>query len=603
MSINKPLLKLHSFPPPEKIISPDNFYPFYQSLKKIFQIQFPVSNSQVSISSQIPVRITGRIEIVTVPKHQISEFIESYCFFDHIELFELDISYFLQAPLNYLDQLKQELSQLCIHTDRENIQSPANNNTGTEPNSIPSMPMEQPLSETPSISVVLSDSETISSDLPKEIKASKKKSKKVTESVQEPEKNKEEEKKQEKSPEKPPENKSEINNKPQPMEPPESSSSSSNTIPEEKKIIEPPSTLQVPARKFVLLVEMDRITAFLQNIPPTILSTKEMITPQMIVHQIYTILTDFDYKNTQGCLVCITDPFMAFAGDYHQKFDLTWTLGLPNLEDRKEFLRRLVPSTGEQFFDYDHLARQTEGWNLGDLQDFKQYLAWSYQLEQFTNSPVILDSKFIIHALEDFIKSKDQLIDYLESGHNFELLHNLGIGNTQLVNNFTARSSNPRINKNQSPRIGGLSENIDPMAKYNEDFESQLYQDAASNHYEDLSIILDKLDKGIILDDRERKILGNYAFVIKDPPQQAMQKLHKAKGRIDRISGLDIKPQKMPAVNQPKLDDFSKKTRTKKKNSTESLNSKIENTDLPKEDKNLELNSQPVEENSEAEDK
>ena len=74
--------------------------------------------------------------------------------------------------------------------------------------------------------------------------------------------------------------------------------------------------------------------------------------------------------------------------------------------------------------------------------------------------------------------------------------------------------------------------------QFNENFEQQMYQSAASKHYEDLSIIINKLTKGIVLQTFERQILADYSFILKDEPQKSLQKLNRAKIKIDKILNL-----------------------------------------------------------------
>ena len=73
----------------------------------------------------------------------------------------------------------------------------------------------------------------------------------------------------------------------------------------------------------------------------------------------------------------------------------------------------------------------------------------------------------------------------------------------------------------------------------NREIENQLYQEAVSQHFEDLSIILDKLMKGIILEDFERDLLADYAFILKKPPQKSLEYLNKAKLELDRITKIN----------------------------------------------------------------
>ncbi len=63
----------------------------------------------------------------------------------------------------------------------------------------------------------------------------------------------------------------------------------------------------------------------------------------------------------------------------------------------------------------------------------------------------------------------------------------------------------------------------------------QMYQDAASNVFVELSQTLEKLSRNEPLQDEERALLGDYNFVLKDKPEMALVRLNRAKKIIDGI--------------------------------------------------------------------
>ena len=64
---------------------------------------------------------------------------------------------------------------------------------------------------------------------------------------------------------------------------------------------------------------------------------------------------------------------------------------------------------------------------------------------------------------------------------------------------------------------------------------NQLYEDAASKNYTELTIIIDKLKKKEPLEDNDMKLLAKYSFVLNDTPNRAQINLEKAKKRVDLI--------------------------------------------------------------------
>ena len=64
---------------------------------------------------------------------------------------------------------------------------------------------------------------------------------------------------------------------------------------------------------------------------------------------------------------------------------------------------------------------------------------------------------------------------------------------------------------------------------------NQLYENAASMNYNELLLIIDKLNKKEALEENDRKILANHPFVLNDTPIRAQINLEKAKKRVDLI--------------------------------------------------------------------
>jgi len=67
---------------------------------------------------------------------------------------------------------------------------------------------------------------------------------------------------------------------------------------------------------------------------------------------------------------------------------------------------------------------------------------------------------------------------------------------------------------------------------------SQLYQYAAANDYDNLMIILDKLQNGKLLGDSDRILLAKYSFILLDSPNTAISRLLNAKTKIDKLKKL-----------------------------------------------------------------
>ena len=64
---------------------------------------------------------------------------------------------------------------------------------------------------------------------------------------------------------------------------------------------------------------------------------------------------------------------------------------------------------------------------------------------------------------------------------------------------------------------------------------NQLYENAAYKNYNELILIIDKIQKKEPLEENDRRLLANYPFILNDPPNKAQIHLEKAKKRVDSI--------------------------------------------------------------------
>jgi hypothetical protein len=110
----------------------------------------------------------------------------------------------------------------------------------------------------------------------------------------------------------------------------------------------------------------------------------------------------------------------------------------------------------------------------------------------------------------------------------------------------TAEYQNQTSNENASlnNNFGSTTLGQDYAGYISHELEQQLYQNVASQHYAEITIILDKLTKGIILQTFERQILADNPFLLREEPQKALNRLNKAKMTIDKIKHLPVKAEK-----------------------------------------------------------
>ncbi|MHA1746145.1 MAG: hypothetical protein ACTSWW_09100 [Promethearchaeota archaeon] len=238
-----------------------------------------------------------------------------------------------------------------------------------------------------------------------------------------------------------------------------------------------------------------------------------------ITHESYAIyhlikaLTKYTGKAQKNIILFSIHPNFIIPENLLDFFDLEFSLKPLDFSSRKQFLVTLLDNFTPKALDldFDHLALQLEGWNFMDLRRFVKNATLLFLSEQHVHlKPKILETSYLTKLLEKGV---------------------IRMSSRNLSNSQASVSSN-------ASSFQPIPQPENNFSTFDRRFSQQLYQDAASRDYEKLVIILDKLQKGIILQKFERELLGDYAFLLKTDPQQALQKLNKAKIRIEKIQRL-----------------------------------------------------------------
>lgn len=240
---------------------------------------------------------------------------------------------------------------------------------------------------------------------------------------------------------------------------------------------------------------------------------RQLTNESYLFSHLINLLTNLTVKLQKNIILFSVHPDIGIPERILDFFDLEFSLGLPDFSTRKQFLATLLEKFTPKAMDidYDHLALQLEGWNFMDLRRFVRNATFLFLSERHVHlKPKVLETSFLTNLLEKRIIRMPQLIQ----------------SNSQTSFSSSTTSIQP---------ISQLENNI---SVHDRRFSQQLYQDAASRDYEKLVIILDKLQKGIVLQQFERELLGDYPFFLKIEPKQAVQKLNKAKIRIEKIQRL-----------------------------------------------------------------
>ena len=203
------------------------------------------------------------------------------------------------------------------------------------------------------------------------------------------------------------------------------------------------------------------------------------------------------------------------SGLIFEVFDLFIKIPLLNKIERETIFRNFSEKNPKIVFDIKTLVDLTKKLESRDINQLIKVAIFKHYL----NSELNDISNEITHILKDLIESGE----YIPS---FSSNNQLIPGNEMKSQNFN--KINPDL----------LQKDIlsDIQTQNISDFMlNQLYEDAASAKYTELSIILDKLYKKEVLDENDLKLLAIYPFILNYDPRKAQINLEKAKKRIEQI--------------------------------------------------------------------
>ena len=202
-------------------------------------------------------------------------------------------------------------------------------------------------------------------------------------------------------------------------------------------------------------------------------------------------------------------------------FDLFIKISTLNKEERLSFLSSISEKYPKIVFEINKLAEITNNWEVKDL---KQILNLAI-FKQYLNSDLNDVSNEITHILQELIDSEEF------------------IPTTKTLNlNEIDRSVNEVVQRKDDKKEQIIRNNLidDLILKVKKENGSQfllnqLYEDAASQNYDELIIILDKLEKEEPLEPNELRLVAKYNFILQENPKKAQITLEKAKKRIEQI--------------------------------------------------------------------
>ncbi|MHA1724225.1 MAG: hypothetical protein ACTSYC_03230 [Promethearchaeota archaeon] len=206
-------------------------------------------------------------------------------------------------------------------------------------------------------------------------------------------------------------------------------------------------------------------------------------------------------------------------------FDLFIKIPLLNEIERETYLKEFLENNKEITFHLSHVLNETKDWEIKELTHLLRLAIIKYHLKFELNDV----SNEITEVINDIINAEELIPLNAKKSEKI-------VGESIDVGTSSERKEMPTIQPlKQVEKEEGLKSFLKELEekKYHEFLSEQLYEEAASKNYEDLVIIIEKLNKNEILEDNAKKILANYPFILADTPTMAQIKLEKAKKKVD----------------------------------------------------------------------
>lgn len=277
------------------------------------------------------------------------------------------------------------------------------------------------------------------------------------------------------------------------------------------------NVVKSPIQIQLFLISFDKLLEITRKLENAQFLEGHLITSHSLVIELCDLLAGITWPSNSMCLIIYNErnPLLI---EPHQ-FDFNMSLPLPDVDARKIYFEQLFSVIPGVNLDFEHLALHSKNWNFAEIRIFIRnclYL-WNstHPLQKVSPVKDQLSMQFMIEEIEK-IEAKRPTDQQTVQGKAIKNLDRSELGEIS-----QAESSS-------NSYFGALTA----------DFEDQLYQLAAGKNYDSLVLILDKLTKGIILQSNERRIIADYAFMIREDPQKALHKLNQMKFKLDKITPL-----------------------------------------------------------------
>ncbi|MFX1379233.1 MAG: hypothetical protein ACFFA4_09060 [Promethearchaeota archaeon] len=211
----------------------------------------------------------------------------------------------------------------------------------------------------------------------------------------------------------------------------------------------------------------------------------------------------------------------------YDTFDLFIKIPLLNKVERETLLKDFLEKNQKIVFDINDILNYTENWEVKDILQLIKIGIFKH----FLNSELNEMSNEITDILIDMIISGE----YIPSSISQNSEKNSNIDSDNEIHQFNEKTSNEIIKNVEKVTDAKDIVNIIQESRVSEFMLNQLYENAASKNYTELTIIIDKLNKKEPLEDNDMKLLAKFPFILNDSPNKAQINLEKAKKRVDLI--------------------------------------------------------------------
>ncbi len=215
-------------------------------------------------------------------------------------------------------------------------------------------------------------------------------------------------------------------------------------------------------------------------------------------------------------------------------FDLFIKIPLVDKIERETIFRNFSEKNPKIVFDIKTLVDYTVNWEVKDINHLLKVGIFKHFLKSELNE----SSNEITDVLINLIESGEYIPSLSQERVKKEFLND-NVHENQEYQNMKFKKEGIAVveGRNSTELLNQIKDE-----RFSDFMLNQLYENAVSKNYSELLLIIDKMSKQETLEENDRKLLANYAFILNDSPKMAQINLEKAKKRIDNLKRAFGKP-------------------------------------------------------------